>query len=49
VGRACGALGGGGHPLAAAFTSRADPSDTLAELLRLLAASTFDASMEAAS
>ena len=33
VGAACGALGGGGHRLAAGFTSRLDPSATI-ELLR---------------
>jgi phosphoesterase RecJ-like protein len=35
VGAACGALGGGGHRLAAGFTSRTDP-DTTIETLRLL-------------
>jgi phosphoesterase RecJ-like protein len=35
VGAACGTLGGGGHRLAAGFTSRTDP-DTTVETLRLL-------------
>jgi phosphoesterase RecJ-like protein len=35
VGAACGALGGGGHRLAAGFTSRTDPDATI-ETLRLL-------------
>jgi phosphoesterase RecJ-like protein len=36
VGAACGALGGGGHRLAAGFTSRTDPDTTIATLRQLL-------------
>lgn len=36
VGRACVALGGGGHPLAAAYTADGDPADVIATLLPLL-------------
>lgn len=36
VGRASVALGGGGHPLAAAFTADGDPADVIATLLPLL-------------
>jgi bifunctional oligoribonuclease and PAP phosphatase NrnA len=36
VGVACGALGGGGHRLAAGFTSRTDPDATIARLRLLL-------------
>jgi phosphoesterase RecJ-like protein len=37
VGRACAALGGGGHPRAAGFTSTASLADTIAALRRQLA------------
>jgi bifunctional oligoribonuclease and PAP phosphatase NrnA len=38
VGAACGALGGGGHRLAAGFTSRSDPAATIETLRELLEA-----------
>lgn len=48
VARACTALGGGGHRLAAAFTAHGDPADTMAALLSLLD-HPHDHAMEAAS
>ncbi len=38
VGRACVALGGGGHPLAAGFTAQGTAADVMAALRRQLAA-----------
>jgi bifunctional oligoribonuclease and PAP phosphatase NrnA len=38
VGRACVALGGGGHRLAAGFTARSPADDVIAALRRHLAA-----------
>jgi phosphoesterase RecJ-like protein len=37
VGRACAALGGGGHRSAAGFTAQAGPDEALADLRPLLA------------